>query len=298
MAFSELAPASRQRIWGWPAVVNLTLGGTGSAFYLLGAFFAFFSRPWPHDNQFIAFPLLAAVVVSSGFAALAMEAGRPLRAYRLFSRLPGSWMSVESLAGALFIVAAVASHWFPIFFLRAVAVAAALVLIVSQGMMLYRAVGVDAWHRGVIPFVFVTSGLMSACGLLLLNVRQLSALDRLSILCLALMVLLNLAAWLLYLFGRTESDSNRGFKFLRHPAMLLLIAGLGHLLPLLYLGGVLFSGDSEPSTVAASLFRVGSGLMLLAGGVGQKIGIVLAAGYHRPIFIDTVFRDSVSSPVR
>ena len=298
MAFLELAPATRQRIWGWPAVVNLTLGGTGSAFYLLGTFFAFFSRPWPHDSQFIAYPLLAAVFVSGGFVTLAMEAGRPLRAYRLFRRLPGSWMSVESLAGMLFIVAAVASQWFPILFLRALAVAAALVLIVSQGMMLYKAVGVDVWHRRVIPALFVTSGLMSACGLLLLNVRQLSALDRLPILCLALLVLLNLAAWFFFLFGRSESDSNRGFQFLRHPAMLMLIAGLGHLLPLLHLGSVFFSGDSEPSTVAASLFRVGSGLMLLAGGVGQKIGIVLAAGYHRPIFIDTVFRDSASSPVR
>ncbi len=297
MALLELAPARRQRIWGWPAVVNLTLGGTGSGLYLLGALLAFFSSPWSHDNQFIAFPLLAAVVVSLGFVTLALEAGRPLRAYRLFRRLPGSWMSVESLVGVLFIFAAVADLWFPFLFLRALSVAAALVLIVSQGMMLYRAVGVDAWHRRLIPSLFVTSGLMSACGLLLLNVRQISALGRLPILFLAALVMLNLAAWLFYLFGRLEPDSNRGFKFLRHPAMLMLVVGLGHVLPFLYLGVVFLSGDNQAGNLVASFFRVGSGLMLLAGGMCQKIGIVLAAAYLRPLSIDAVFTDRASTPV-
>ena len=296
MACLELAPAKRQRTWGWPAVVNLTLGGTGAGLYLLGMLLAPFSQAWTDEGQFVAFALLAAAVVGLGFLTLALEAGRPLRAYRLFRRLSGSWMSVESLAGLLFIVSAVASYWLPAFPLQALAMLAAVVLIVSQGWMLNRAVGVSAWNRRLIPWLFVTSGLVSAGGLLLLNARHLAVLDRLPILMLASLVLLNLAVWLRYLFGRTEDGCNWGIQFLRRPVLLLFIAGMGHLLPILHMGAILLSGDLGTSIVATDLFRVGSGLLLIAGSACQKIGIVLAAGFHRPIVIEALFKYDVSMP--
>jgi hypothetical protein len=138
----------------------------------------------------------------------------------------------------------------------------------------------------------VTSGLISASGLMLLNVRYLSVLGRLSILFLATLVILNLVVWLLYLFGQAEPDLNRGFQFLLHPAMLLLIAGIGHILPILHMGAVFLSGDLETSIITTPLFRVGLGLMLMAGSACQKIGVVMAAGFFRPIWIDAEIRDN------
>ena len=297
MAFLELNPGKRQRIWGWPAIVNLTLGGTGAGLCMLVTLFASFSHPWRHLNSFVSLPLLAGLIVGCGFLTLTLEAGRPMRGYRLFSRLSESWMSIESLSGLIFILAAVVSHWFPVFFLRALAVVSAMVLSVSQGMMLYRAVGVKSWHQGLVPVLFLTSGLMTAAGVLLLAVGNIPISDRLPMLLLLFIIVVNLALWILFLYGNTEVSANRGIKFLRRPALLLIIAGIGHLLPVLYLGVVFISGSIEPSSVTASFYRVGSGMMLLGGGACQKIGMVIAAGFFRPILIDSACTDNQSMPV-
>ena len=59
--------AKQQRTWGWPAVVNLTLGGSGAGLYLLGTFFSKLEQPWPVETQLIAYQILAPAIVCLGF---------------------------------------------------------------------------------------------------------------------------------------------------------------------------------------------------------------------------------------
>lgn len=294
MAFVELLPKKRQRIWEWPAVVNLTLGGTGAGLYLLDRLLASFGIQWLPDNSFLNLPLLAALTVGLGFLSLTLEAGKPLRGHRLFSRLLASWMSVESFAGVLFIISAITSSWSSSVSLRVLAAAAAIVLIVSQGMMLYRAVGVAAWNSKLVPFLFITSGLTTAWGLLLLIIRQLPTENRSSIFIVILFAAVNLITWLVFVCG-SASDSNRGLEFLRRPSILLLIGGLGHLLPILFLSVVFLLGDVKNIDVMTSLFYTGAGLMLIGGGVCQKVGVVIAAGYFRSMHLDVQIDDNVSA---
>ena len=53
MAYLELASPKQQRTWGWPAVVNLALGGSGAGLYLLGTFFSVLDQPWPLEMQLV-----------------------------------------------------------------------------------------------------------------------------------------------------------------------------------------------------------------------------------------------------
>ena len=296
MAFVELLPKKRQRIWEWPAVINLTLGGAGAGLYLLDRLLASFGIQWLPNNPFFNLSLLAALTVGLGFLSLTIEAGKPLRGYRLFSRLLASWMSVESLAGGVFIISAIASSWSSSVYLRVLAVTAAMVLIVSQGMMLYRAVGVAAWNRKLVPFLFITSGLTTACGLLLIIIRQLPTENRFPIFIVILLAAVNLITWLVFVYGG-NSNSNRGIEFLRRPSILLLIGGIGHLLPIIFLSVVFLLGDVKNSDVIPSFFYVGAGLMLIGGGACQKVGVVVAAGYFRSMRLDVEIDDNISVPM-
>lgn len=296
MAFVVILPKKRQRIWEWPAVVNLTLGGTGAGMYLLDRLHAFLGIQWLQDSLLLNIPLLAALLVGLGFLSLTLEAGKPLRGYRLFSRLLISWMSIESLAGVIFLVTAIASSWSSSVLLRGLAVVAAMVLIVSQGMMLSRAMGVAAWNRKLMPFLFITSGLTTACGLLSIFIPPLSTGSRLPIVVVMFFAAMNLITWLVFL-NKGTSDSNRGLEFLRRPSILLLIGGIGHLLPILFFGVVFLLGNGESRGVMTSLLSASAGLMLLGGGVCQKIGVVIAAGYFRSMLLDSHIEDSISMPM-
>lgn len=51
----KIVPYQRQRSWGWPAVVNLTLGGAGAAFYLIGSLLSNLGHKWLDQVQFISY---------------------------------------------------------------------------------------------------------------------------------------------------------------------------------------------------------------------------------------------------
>src|SRR3989304_3349551 len=74
----ELIPARRQILWGWQAVVNFTLGGVGAGLYGTAVLAAGFER----TAAVVLASWLAPLLVLAGFAAVAGEAGRPLRGPR------------------------------------------------------------------------------------------------------------------------------------------------------------------------------------------------------------------------
>lgn len=282
----ELIRPIKQTVWRWPAVANFTLGGMGTGFYLLGLLVvALYDGDVPQSIAFNAvFKLLGPALASLGFLALTTEAGRPLRGHHLFRHLRRSWMSREALAGAIFIPAAVADWLLPHPALRALATLGAVGLLVSQGFIVYRARGVTAWNVSLMPLFFVTSGLASGGGLVLLPPLNEPALRRGFVAIELILIVLNLMVWFLYL-RRSDETFLRATKNLRRPNAVILTIGMGHLLPALLLTLVWVIPDPNAGGGLRVVAAAVAGLAVIVGGVLQKAGIILEAGYLRPIVL-------------
>lgn len=285
----QIRPSKRQRSWGWLAVSSLSLGGAGAGFYLIGSLLTFLGHYSISDqNQFVSFQIFAPVLVCCGFLALSIEAGRPLRAYRLFNLFSGSWMSIESFSGAIFIIIALCNWFFPFFILSIFTVSAALIFMISQGFIFYRAVAVTAWNVGLIPVIFVTSGIMTGCGLVLLNTRFHPGIDKLPSMIFLICIFLNSIVWLFYLYGYHDNDFKEATWFLRRPAIAFVIMGIGHLIPFILLFSIVVFGNAENGFKLSAAFSIISGILLVLGGALIKAGITLAAGYYRKMVFKTV----------
>ena len=102
----ELIRSKKQKVWGWPGVVNFTLGGMASGFYLLSSLLMVLQDGMLGLSQPAGFKLVAPALIGLGFLALTTEAGHPLRARYLFrsssrlqpsigsfhTRLSGAWL--------------------------------------------------------------------------------------------------------------------------------------------------------------------------------------------------------------
>jgi formate-dependent nitrite reductase membrane component NrfD len=239
-----LLPPVAQRLWGWPAVVNFAAGGLGAGLYLA---FAVAGTP-------AAARWLGPALVLAGFAAVAAEAGRPLRGGRVLARVRTSWMSRELWLGAAFAVAAALGV-----VLLAAPAAAALAL--AQGMILRRARGVPAWSAPILPAVFLTSALVSGAGL-----------------------------WLLLEAAAGRPPGDRAFAAVLvlvvvHAAISVRhvhaapFAVLGHLGPAVLLAPALaWPGLAVPAAALA-------GILLITSQVGAKAALVIMAGRLVPITI-------------
>ncbi len=284
----ELIQAKKQKVWGWPGVVNFTLGGMASGFYLLGSLSMVLRDGMVGLSQPAGFKLVAPALIGLGFLALTTEAGHPLRARYLLRYLRRSWMSRETLAGALFVPAAVLDWLFPHPALWGLAAAAALGLMLSHGFIVYRVRGVTAWNVPLVPVLFLSSGFFTGGGLVLLAALRGSALRVGQVVIGLICVLLDLAVWLLFLNGSRDPTFREATGSLRRPKSLFFIVGIGHLLPALSLLLLLVLPGVGPWRVFAAL----AGLAIVAGGVGQKASVILEAGYLRGLALEGLQRDA------
>lgn len=269
-------PARKQSVWGWPAVVNFSLGGIGTGLYVIGALLV---RHGGGGTEAVTLLKLGGpALVGVGLLTLTAEAGRPLRGANLLRNLGRSWMAREAVAAALFMMVAALDRFFPHPLLFAVALTAALVLMISQGFILFGARGVTAWNVGLLPALFVSGGLVGGYGLTtLLAGLGLVRLVEPWVLCGWVLAAANLALWLVYLYLPGE-DFRSATRLLRTPYWLGLLGGAGHLLPVLLLTGTTGAGGMRPALL---LTLAGAGLLL--GSLLPKVGIVQEAGYLRPI---------------
>jgi len=231
---------------------------------------------------------VAPVLIGLGFLALTTEAGHPLRARYLLRYLRCSWMSRETLAGALFVLVAALDWLFPHPALWGLAAAAALGLVLSHGFIVYRVRGVTAWNVALVPFLFLSSGFSMGGGLVLLAALGGSALGVGPVVVGLICVLLDLAVWLLFLHGARGPAFREATGSLRRPKSLLFTVGVGHLLPALSLLLLLVLPRAGPWRAFAAL----AGLAIIAGGVGQKASIILTAGYLRGLVLEGLQSDA------
>lgn len=258
----------RQRVWRLPAVLNFALGGLGAGFYAAAAVtggVALGIAAW-----------LGPILVLAGFAAVAVEAGRPLRGPRVVARVRTSWMSREALLGGAFAALAAVDILAPDPALRALAAAAALAYVLAQGRILSAAHGVTAWSVGVMPVVFLASAVVSGLGLVLvvdvLGGRPPGG----GLLGATLLTLvLALVVWLVYLTWDQGAGFARAVRALADGSGAVAIVGGGYVAPF--------------ALVAVALALDVPGLALVAGGLmvlGQALVkwlLIVVASELRPI---------------
>jgi DMSO reductase anchor subunit len=270
----EMIPAQRQSLWGWPAVVNFALGGLGAGWYVVAVLAAGLERSPGVTAASWATPVL----VLAGFAAVAGEAGRPLRGPRVLMRLRTSWMSRELLVGIAFVLLVAADLAFPLRLHRAQAIVAAALLALAQGFIVRRARGVAAWDVPIMPVLFLLSALVSGAGAyLLVEVAAGRPAAPALIGAVLALVVVAFVAWARYLAWTSAESYARAVAPLREGRAALVITGAGYGLPLLL--GLL--ALAAPAVAGPALGLVGA--LLVAGQVYAKARLILAAGQLRPI---------------
>jgi formate-dependent nitrite reductase membrane component NrfD len=165
----------RQNTWGTLAALDMFLGGAGA-----GAFAVGFILNMLDDMKLLALAgtLAGPLLVIAGTVMLLIEAGSPLKAYRLLTGLSTSWMSRGGLIHALFIIFGLAyavpgiwqSAWVDSAagaVLGAVAFVLALVTAAYHGMIMSQARGIPLWSSSVTPVLSFITALSTGSGFLL-----------------------------------------------------------------------------------------------------------------------------------
>jgi len=272
----ELIPARRQILWGWPAVVNFTLGGIGAGLYGTAVLAAGFER----TAAVALSSWLAPLLVLAGFAAVAGEAGRPLRGPRVLWKVRTSWMSRELWIGVAFVLLIAADIAFPLRIHRAQALAAAVLLALAQGMILRRSRGIAAWDVPIMPWLFLLSAAVSGAGAyMLLEVLAGRTVPPAVLAAGILLVILTFWAGRAYVSTPAGHAFREATASLRDGAAGRLAAGFGGALPL----GALAVALTVPAVAAPAAAL--AGLAMVACQAYVKTELILRAGLLRPITV-------------
>lgn len=269
----ELIPAQRQALWGWPAVLNFALGGLGAGLYVAAVAAAGFSR----SPAVITASWICPVLVLAGFAAVATEAGRPFRGPRVLTKVRTSWMSRELWIGGAFVLLAAADLAFLLPLARVLAVLAALLLALAQGLIVRRARGITAWDVSLMPMLFLLSALISGSGLyLLIEVIEGRRPGAPLVAVLALLVA-GLATWMRYVGWSSEPAFVRAVEPLARGRASRLIIGGGYAAPLILVALSL----GLPPLVSPALAVAGA--LMVGAQFYAKTLLILKAGQFRPV---------------
>ena len=275
----ELIPAQRQRLWGWQAVANFTLGGIGAGLYGTAVIVAGFER----GPAVALASWLAPLLVLAGFVAVAGEAGRPLRGPRVLWKVRTSWMSRELWIGVAFVLLIAADFAFPLRLHRAQALAAAVLLALAQGMILRRSRGIAAWDAAVMPWLFLLSAAVSGSGAyMLLEVLAGRTVAPAVIEASLVLLVAELGLGRAYVFTPAGHAFREATASLRDGAAGRLAAGLGGALPL----GALAVALAAPAVAAPAAAL--AGLAMVAGQAYVKTELIVRAGLLRPITVPTL----------
>lgn len=273
---AELIAPAAQTLWRGPAVANFALGGLGAGLYVVAAVGAGFGA----SPEVALAAWLGPALVFVGFAAVALEAGRPFRGPRVLTRVATSWMSRELWLGGLFATLALGGLVLDRPALRLVAALAAVGLALAQGCILREARGVPAWSVPVIPPLFLTSALVSGVGLLVLGQLARGEAPGRRLLPAALVLLIaHVLVWWSYLTWSDDAAFVRDVGPLRDGHGALVLVGGGYLGPSLLIALALALPSWEaPLGALGALLMIGSQIQL-------KARLILIAGRLRAVAV-------------
>lgn len=271
----------KQHVWGLAAAINFTAASGGAAFYI---FWTIFIQAFPSTApDAAAGSLYASALVLAGFGVLATEAGKPFRIRYLLNKLRCSWMSREVLSGTIFIGAVLSSLVLDSGLLGFVAAGAAVSLMISQAMMLFRCSAVPMWRNVAFVVAFLSSGGVFGYGLLLLLWAGWShsapnppvQLDGIGLACLMVNIV---AVGLLWI--RSQRDGRRKMaNKLKPPAKILVIVGIGQVLPLFLLFILSLSSLFSADGLSYALPYYVVGICAMLGSWLQKLWMIRDTQY-------------------
>jgi hypothetical protein len=191
-------------------------------------------------------------------------------------------MSVEALTTVFFIIFVLAKFFVSNAFLELGAVLAALGLLLSQSLLVYKASAVTAWNVPSVPLVFFTSSLTTGTGLLLLILNSSVASFHLKVLGVACATI-SLLGWIFYLFSSMDPSFRAATRDLRTIRSWVVIGGIGHLFPILLFLSLLGQNLLQNSIGSSTGLLVLAAVTMMTGGVGQKVAIISMADYRKEI---------------
>ena len=266
------------------AVVNFFFGGMATGFYLIQSIFPHIVNNPISDFQLVSFTLVASVLLLLGLLLVGLEAGRPMRGFYVFRDFRHSWMSREALAATIFVMAAILNCIIPNLIFLYLAMLAAAVFMISQGLIVYSAKGVRAWNVRIIPPFFVTNGFATGSGLFLLLATLFNlGTNRTAVAISVFAAVINLLVWLSYLKWSKTPEFLASTERLRRPISMFITLGLGHLLPLLILLPMAMGSSEFLIRQTGENAAAFAGLLLIWAGMLQKSGLILKTGYFRGI---------------
>ena len=271
-----LIASTPQTFWGLPAVLNFTLGGLGAGVYVAAAALG--------DTGVMGLATwLAPVLVLAGFAAVATEAGRPLRGLRVLRGVATSWMSRELWLGGGFVVLALTGRAAPSPAVRLAAVAAAVALVLAQGAVLMQARAIAAWSVSMMPAVFAASAAVSGTALLLFAELLAGRPPDPRLLVVAMVALVGgLLVWFKYLGSSVDPVFRSATAPLRQGPVAAELVLAGYAVPFallaLALGGAPWA--AAPAALAA--------ILAVAAQYRAKSALILAGGRRRPLTLATL----------
>jgi len=281
---TELIRTKRERAWGWPAVINFTLGGAGAGLYLLSFVYDLLQTSPNTEALRNASNILSPILISIGFFAVSLESGQPSRSIYILSNLKSSWISIELMAGILFIITALADLFFHSAVLHMTATASALGIILSQGFVIFHSRAITAWNLPIMPFLFFTSALAMGGGMLVFISFFLRSIAEVSVFRIMTACLIaDITAWALYIAAPRDIQFKNATAFLRRPLSIFLVSGLGQLIPLMMLFWLMMSTGKSHSPGLVQIITAFTGLCIIAGGVCQKVLVILRANFLRDI---------------
>ena len=157
-----------QREWGWLVISYLFLGGAGAGLFLISLYM---------DHAWAG--LLGLLVLVLGTLLLLLDLGRPERFWRAFFRPWSSWISrgcffitLMVLFGALQIAPGLGFLWESGSALgsviKAVSVAAAVLVMISTGFVLSPSPAIPFWNSALFPVIFFVYSLLAGIDILIL----------------------------------------------------------------------------------------------------------------------------------
>ncbi len=280
----QLLPPTLQPVWGWPAIAVFTLGGAGAGFYIMSAIEQLMRIGTHALSSPVLFGTLGVATSAFGFLILATETGRPTRGPYAVMNVKSSWISREVIFFAFFTVLAILHNLFPSSVLGMASVLMAGCFILSQGFIVFRSRAAAAWNVPVVPLLFLTSGLLSGYGgVLLVAAMGYIPVSRRLIALGAVLLFARAAIWVIYIFWTRTDAFISSTKKLRNPARLVLFTLLTLGVPVVLL---MYTGGNGKTQLVSTLAAVTGSLILFSGFV-EKFELLRSGGELRGVTLET-----------
>lgn len=255
----------RQASWDARAAGNFIGGGMG------GSLIVFAALSGAGGLSLAALILAGLALVAMGLLSVALEIGRPRRAFRVLTNVRTSWMARESWAAMLL---------FPIGFAAAAgaartvwaAAALALAFVYCQARLLQAARGIPAWREPLLSPLLTATALAEGGGLFVAAALLLGIATGTTVLLFAALVVVRFAVWIAYRRRVAGAIAPEAGAALDAAGRVLLALGTVAPLALVAAAAVLGGAFAAASAMLA-------GLLAAAAGAWLKLAIVTRAAY-------------------